>query len=66
MKRSRRASRHQLRLYHGSETPTVMAIEEVRAKVVEALAELLIEALGEESDARRTDEGGADESEDHA
>jgi len=41
-------------------------IEETREALLDALADLLLEALGEEVDHHDCEPGGADESEDHA
>lgn len=63
MRRPRR-DRRQLHLYHECPPRTVMLPDDVHGHVVNVLADLLVEALGEDNDARRPNDGGADESED--
>lgn len=44
--------------------PTQRVFEEVREELIKALADLLLEALGQESNERSVTTGGGDESED--
>jgi hypothetical protein len=65
MRRPTRMSRDQLSLYR-ERAPQYVPPGDLGEEIVKALADLLLEALGEESDSRATDHGGGDESEDHA
>ena len=61
MKNRRRRTHRQLALFPG-EPASVWVAPDVREAVVRVLAELLLEALGENA----SEEGGGDEREDHA
>ena len=65
MKRSDSASRRQLALGLQSE-PKYQPAENTHEELVQALADLLLQALGEDADQLASEPGGSDESQDHA